>query len=313
MTRIRAGRRPVRPTFETLEARDVPSADSCSHAPLRSSAPAGRELLSPSVDLYGTAYGNFATQALEQVRRETYGEDFGQSSWLTGAEYRRFFRLLQLRATDHVLDVGCGSGGPALLLAREVGCRVMGVDINEAGIRTGLALARQAGAQDRVELRHADVQQPLPFPDQAFDAIVCLDVMCHLPDRGRLFDEWLRVLRPGGLTLYTDPVVVTGLVSREEFATRSSTGYFEFGPPGVNERLLREAGFELVLSEDATDNEVEVSRRWHAARQRRAAELARLEGEETFAGLQQFLATVHRLTRGRRMSRSLYLARKPGE
>jgi len=105
---------------------------------------------------------------------------------------------------------------------------------------------------------------------------------------------------------------VTGLVSREEFATRSSTCYFEFGPPGVNERLLREAGFELVLSDDVTDNEVEVSRRWHAARQRRAAELARLEGEETFAGLQRFLATAHRLTNERRLSRFAYLGRKPG-
>ena len=113
--------------------------------------------------------------------------------------------------------------------------------------------------------------------------------------------------------LYTDPVVVTGLVSGEEFATRGSTCYFEFGPPGVNERLLGEAGFELVMTEDVTDNEVEVSQRWHDARQQREAELIRLEGAETFAGLQRFLATVHRLTRERRMSRLLYLGRKPGE
>src|SRR5215831_20408121 len=99
--------------------------------------------MSQSVDLYGTAYGNFAAHALEQVRRETYGEDFGQSSWVTGPEYRRFFRLLRLTAADHVLDVGCGSGGPALFVAREVGCRVTGVDFNEAGIRAGLDLVRQ--------------------------------------------------------------------------------------------------------------------------------------------------------------------------
>lgn len=269
--------------------------------------------MSESVDLYGAAYGNFAAPIFGQVRRETYGEDFGQSSWVTGEEYRRFFRLLELNATDHVLDVGCGSGGPALFLAREIGCQVTGVDVNEAGIQTGLALARSAGMQDKVQFRKADVRESLPFSDREFDAIVCMDVMCHLPDRRRLLAEWRRVLRPTGRALYTDPVVVTGLVTKEEFATRSSTGYFEFGPPGVNEKLLREAGFELVLAEDVTDNEVEVSRRWHASRQQHAADLIRLEGEETFAGLQRFLTTVYRLTHERRMSRFLYLGRRPSE
>jgi SAM-dependent methyltransferase len=47
---------------------------------------------------------------------------------------------------------------------------------------------------------------------------------CHLPDRGRLLGECRRVLRPGGRLLYTDPVVVTGRVSSEESATRSSMG-----------------------------------------------------------------------------------------
>ncbi|HQR08353.1 MAG TPA: methyltransferase domain-containing protein [Gemmatales bacterium] len=268
--------------------------------------------MSQSVDLYGTAYGNFATEVLGQVRRQTYGEDFGQSSWVTGQEYRRLFRLLELRPSDHVLDVGCGSGGPALFLAHEIGCTVTGVDMNEAGIRAGLALVLESGMQDKVQFRQADVRELLPFSNEAFDSLVCMDVMCHLPDRRRLFNEWWRVLRPGGRVLYTDPVVVTGLVSNEEFAIRSSTGYFEYGPVGVNERLLGEAGFEVLMSEDVTNNEVDVSRRWHDARQKRETELARLEGGETFAGLQRFLATVHRLTRERRMSRFLYLGRKPG-
>jgi cyclopropane fatty-acyl-phospholipid synthase-like methyltransferase len=269
--------------------------------------------MSQSVDLYGTAYGNFATPALEQVRRETYGEDFGQSSWVTGDEYRRFFQLLELRESDHVLDVGCGSGGPALFLAREIGCRVTGVDVNESGIQAGLVLARQAGVEESVQFRHTDVRDPLPYSDQTFDAIVCIDVMCHLPNRRRLFDEWRRVLRPGGRMLYTDPVVVTGLVAKEEFAIRSSTGYFEFCPPGTNERLIREARFELMHIEDVTENEAEVSRRWHDARQQRAAVLIQLEGEPTFVGLQQFLAMVHRLTSERRMSRFAYIGRKEND
>jgi SAM-dependent methyltransferase len=266
--------------------------------------------MSSSVDLYGTAYGNFASRAIEEVRRETYGEDFGQSSWVTGDEYRRFFKLMDLRAGQHVLDVGCGSGGPALFLARETGCRVTGVDISEAGIRAAEVQARASGMDKAVAFRQTDVCDPLPFRDGEFDALVCMDVLCHLRNRGQVFREWHRVLRSGGRVLVTDPVVITGLVTREELATRSSTGHFEFCPPGLNERLLAEAGFELQPTEDASANEAAVSKRWHDARERRTAELIRLEGEETFAGLQRFLAAVNRLTTEGRLSRHVYLALK---
>ena len=67
----------------------------------------------------------------------------------------------------------------------------------------------------------------------------------------------------------------------------------------------------LESVKDATENEAEGSGRWHDARERRSDELRRLEGEETFAGLQRFLATVHLLTRERRLSRFAYFGRKP--
>ena len=72
---------------------------------------------------------------------------------MTANEYRQFFRLLELTANDHVLDVGSGSGGPALFLAREVGCRVTGVDMNEVGIQNGQTLAQQGGLADKVHFR----------------------------------------------------------------------------------------------------------------------------------------------------------------
>src|SRR4051794_27061408 len=133
MTRIRSSCRPALPTFEPPKAGKVSSADLGSRAPFGSSAAAEAELPPRPVDLYGTAYGNFATQALEQVRRETYGEDFGQSSWVTGQEYRRFFGLLGLTAAHPVLDISCGSGGPPPFLSRRNRFPVTGGGINEGG------------------------------------------------------------------------------------------------------------------------------------------------------------------------------------
>jgi SAM-dependent methyltransferase len=86
-----------------------------------------------TVDLYESAYGNFASEAYRQVRLETYGEDFGQTSWVTTEESKEIPRLLELTPDSSVLEVGCGSGGYALHVAETTGCRLIGLDINASG------------------------------------------------------------------------------------------------------------------------------------------------------------------------------------
>ncbi|HEX6606222.1 MAG TPA: methyltransferase domain-containing protein [Chloroflexia bacterium] len=260
------------------------------------------------VDLYNDAYGNFAKAALAQVRRDTYGEDVGQSSWMTTGEYRQFFAWLGLAPESLILDVGSGSGGPALFMARTVGCRVVGVDINENGIATANAQAQ--GVADQVRFQHIDAGHLLPFAEDTFDAIVCIDAILHIPDRVATLAEWWRVLRPGGRILFTDPVIVTGFVTKEELATRSSIGYFLFAPVGADERAIQDAGLELIHREDVTDNAAQVSKRWHDSRARHRADLISVEGETTYEGVQQFLAVVHGLTSERRLSRFVFVAQK---
>jgi hypothetical protein len=55
--------------------------------------------MSGQVDLYSSTYGNFKEQVLAEVRRETYGEDIGQNSWITTDEYDTFFSWLGLSKT----------------------------------------------------------------------------------------------------------------------------------------------------------------------------------------------------------------------
>src|SRR5690349_11866605 len=78
------------------------------------------------VNLYDNVYGDFASSAEHAVRRETYGEDLGQSSWLTAGEWLEFADELQVRQGSEVLEIGSGSGGPAVYLAGERRCRVHG-------------------------------------------------------------------------------------------------------------------------------------------------------------------------------------------
>ena len=100
------------------------------------------------------------------------------------------------------------------------------------------------------------------MPAASFDAVICIDAINHLPDRPLTLAEWARVLKPGGRVLFTDPITVTGPLTNGEIAIRSSIAFFLFVPSGYDEQVLHDAGFELVVVEDRTDNTATVARRW---------------------------------------------------
>jgi len=260
--------------------------------------------------LYDRAYGNYSLEIYRQIRVETYGEDFGQTSWVTNQESEEIPKLLGLTSASSVLEIGCGSGRYAILLAERIGCRVTGLDINHHGICAANGLTQEAGLGSSVHFDNCDVSKGLPCADGTFDAVFSNDAICHIPHRRKLLQEIFRTLKPGGRILFSDALVVGGMLSHEEIATRSSIGYYVFSPPGENESLIKAAEFELVAVNDTTQAASDISNRWFEARQRRKTELVTAEGEGAFEGLQRFLACVHTLTLERRLRRYLYVAFK---
>jgi SAM-dependent methyltransferase len=200
------------------------------------------------VDLYDSAYTNFARPVEAAVRAETYGEDIGQSSWITAAEWASYFAMLDLRRESEVLEVGCGSGGPAAYLARTVGCRVVGVDVNEAGIANATALAERAGLAERARFRVVDGSGPLPFADASFDAVVVSLVLCSVPNQASALAEIRRVLRPGGELRVFEHVIADHPVGRAVLRGAQATFWPRLcgncHPARDTSAAIRAAGFE---------------------------------------------------------------------
>ena len=260
------------------------------------------------VRLYASAYAGY--DAREQVRRQTYGDDLGQSGWLRTDELAQFAEWLGLHAGSRLLDIGCGAGGPALRLAETTGASVVGVDILPEAVAAATQLAQERRVGDRASFVQVDAGSRLPFEDASFDAALSIDAICHVPERLKMLEELHRVLAVGGRVVFTDPTIVTGLVTSDEIAVRSSIGVYVYSTEAANEHLLAEAGFELLRREDRTESMEVIAGRWHDARLEFRDALVADEGEETFEGVQRFLSTCHLLARERRLSRYAYLARR---
>jgi SAM-dependent methyltransferase len=261
---------------------------------------------------YDTNYGNFETELYSEIRREAFGQDLGQNSWLTASEQERFLNWLDLSSGKVLLDVACGAGGPALRIAATTGCSVVGIEVHELAVATASSLAAKRGLADHAEFRCTDATGPLPFPDARFDAIICIDAINHFSDRPRVIAEWARLLKVGGRLLFTDPITVTGPLTNAEVAVRSSAGVYLFVPHGYDERVIAQCKLQLLVCEDTTASMAKVAEARHAARASRSAALREIEGDQAYEGQQEFLEVAARVARESRLSRFVYVSKKLG-
>jgi 2-polyprenyl-3-methyl-5-hydroxy-6-metoxy-1,4-benzoquinol methylase len=268
--------------------------------------------LRPVTGHYDANYGNFQTELYMAIRQEAFGEDIGQNSWLTANEQDMFLEWLELSAQKTLLDIACGSGGPALRMAGRTGCSLVGIDVHEQAIATAELLASQRNLKERSEFYVVNASEQLPFPDARFDAITCIDAINHLPNRPLVIAEWARLLKPGGRLLFTDPATVTGPLTNEEIAVRSSAGFYLFVPPDYDKEVIVQSGLRLLVCRDVTANMAAVAEKRRAARDSRSTALRQVEDDRAYEAQQNFLAMTARLAGDSRLSRMAYLSEKVG-
>ena len=120
--------------------------------------------------------------------------------------YEETARMLAPRATDNVLDIGCGNGYVLEMLAERYGCHCAGVDISRSILRAAEKRNRRFVSSGRMRFERCEAGAT-PFGDASFDRAYTINTVYFWDDLSGTMAEIRRILKPGGIfinTLYTN-------------------------------------------------------------------------------------------------------------
>jgi len=155
--------------------------------------------------------------------------------------------IAAMRPGETVLDLGSGAGFDCFLAASRVGRtgRVIGVDMTPEMVSKARDNARRISATN-VEFRLGEIEH-LPVPDESVDVVISNCVINLSPDKGAVFREAIRVLRPGGRIAISDVVATQAIPQEVAESVEALTGCVAGAAPVDEVRaLLADAGFEGI-------------------------------------------------------------------
>ncbi len=186
-------------------------------------------------------------------RREIahYEAIFGHNFVSTGgaASTRVILQQAALRPGMKVLDIGCGLGGAAFLMADAYGVTVHGIDLSQNMIRTALERCQAAGLTAQVHFWHGNCLE-FAYPT-TYDLVYSRDAFLHIAEKERLFSVIWDALEPGGMVLFTDYCCGDGEPT-PEFAAYIAQRHYDLHTPAAYGQLLKKSGFVDVQALDKT-------------------------------------------------------------
>ena len=159
--------------------------------------------------------------------------------------------LVSITSDMHLLDIGCGIGGPARYFATEFGCRVTGIDLTDEYIDAASLLTKKIGLSDRVAFDCGDATA-LPYDDASFDMAWALNVTMNIEDRAGFYAGVHRVLKPGGRFCISEIGQGPGGEPYYPLTWAADPAYSFLLPPEDMRTLLESSGFRVVEWIDET-------------------------------------------------------------
>jgi ubiquinone/menaquinone biosynthesis C-methylase UbiE len=159
---------------------------------------------------------------------------------------------LEVRANDHLLDIGSGIGGPARYFAHRFGCRVTGIDLTAEFCDVARELTRSLGLEHKVGFTLGSALQ-MPFADGSFDGAYSMNVSMNIDDKAGFYREIHRVLKPGAWLMLSELAKGTGaqLDYPTPWAGTARTSFLS--TPEETQRGLAAAQFDILQFRSARE------------------------------------------------------------
>lgn len=146
------------------------------------------------------------SQVVREIWRAAFGDAYPDAaspfSFVTRDELQTVADALASLQVRRVVDLGCGCGGPGLVVARQLGAALDGVDLSAVALQQAATTARQLGWQDRARFHQADAAAT-GLAGGAWDAVLSFDALQLMPEPESALAEAARLLRPGGRFAFT--------------------------------------------------------------------------------------------------------------
>lgn len=191
-------------------------------------------------------YGDAMTNMLELI--------WGDGFMAPGGEGNIAIMVEGLELQDkRVLDIGCGIGGPAFVLAKKYGAQVVGIDIEPQLIEDAESRAEKLGLSSSCEFLKVE-PGPFSFPDNSFDVVFASGVIMTIEDKPDVFAEILRILKPGGTLTVYDWMKPEGDYSDDmRYWFKMERITYDMKTFDEYETMLRDSGFTDITTEDRSD------------------------------------------------------------
>jgi ubiquinone/menaquinone biosynthesis C-methylase UbiE len=251
-------------------------------------------------------YSRPITAIQQLIDHAVCGCSFHGSSWMSEQEATELATKMKLGACSHLLDIGSGSGWPALFQTQKTGCSVTLTDISHQGLIGAATKARDTGVSARCHVVHTGAQR-LPFKTASFDAIGHADVLCCLEEKLEALAECRRVIQQRGVMAFSVLHMRPG-AGVDEIALAAAAGPSLISAPSDYPGMLQQTGWELETCQDITSGYAAILDKLLDEYEQHASSICAQHGTEHYHDMHENCLRKRRVVAAGSVRRSLFTA-----